>query len=381
MESWILLLGFLQVTTCLDSFHYNIHGDAATFDDAKRNCHPGGVLTTLSTREEVLAVKQALEQHLPSSGMYTYWIGLWRPKEECLEPDAPLKGFKWMDGGDKKAEEIKWKGSPEETCTHDRCVYISVTYNVTSVVDWGLMDDACTQRRKHPFICKATGERKIPAPKDCEIPTIKGIPTIEGTDEHIHKVGNPSELAVMCKSKKSYNLTCAPETEEWRTMDGSTVDLSSICVPCPEGFEKSYSGQCVDIDECKKQPCGPSTECENSVGSFHCKGKTTQPPYDPYTQPAEADTEVPFISPDQTGIHNSSDSVLVHVTEPAPDYSYIYIPVIVAVLALLLLLVVILAVVACCRRRKRKRSKNLAGKKDSKETMALRDSMEKIHEK
>lgn len=376
MESWILLLGFLQVASCLDSFHYDIHGDEVSFEEAKMNCRHEGVLTTLYTREEVLAVKQAVAQHLESSGEYTYWIGLWRPKPVCLDPKAKLKGFKWMDGGH-EAEDIKWKGSPQQTCTHDRCVYISVIYDGTSVVDWGLMDDSC--KKKRPFICKVAGKKKIPAPKDCEIPTIKGIPTIEGTDEHIHRAGNPSKLVVVCKNKKSYNLTCASETQKWTTMDGSTVDLLSICVPCSVGFEKSHSGQCVDIDECKNQPCGPNIECENSEGSFHCKGLTTQPPNDPHTQPTQANAEVPFINPDQNSTVDPR-SVLVDVEEARLDY-YIYIPVIIAVLALLLLLVVILTIVACCRRRKRKRSKNLAGKKASKETMALRDSMEKINEK
>lgn len=379
MESWILLLGFLQVASCTDTFHYNIHGDEVTFEQAKVNCQHEGVLTTLSTREEVHAVKQAVAQQLVSSGEYTYWIGLWLQKPACIDPSLNLKGFKWMDGED-KAEEIKWKESPKQTCTHDRCAYISITYNGTSVVDWGLMDDGC-KKKTHAFICKVAGKKKIPVPKDCEIPTIEGMPKIEGSDDSIHKVGKPSKLSVMCKNKKSYNLTCTPETLEWKTVDGNTMDLSSICVSCPEGFEKSPSGQCVDIDECKKQPCGPGIECENSEGSFQCKGLTTQPPNDPPTHPAPANTEEPSLNPDQSGAANTSTDILVHVTERDTDYSYIYIPVIIAVLALLVLLVLILAIVACCRRRKRKRSKNLAGKKASKETMALRDSMEKINEK
>ncbi|XP_048084557.1 C-type lectin domain family 14 member A [Alosa alosa] len=374
MESWILFLSFLQVVSCLDTFHYVIHGDEANFEAATKNCQHEGNLTSLSTWKEVQAVQQALSRHLQSSGEYTYWIGLWRQKQECVEHKAKLKGFKWMDGG-KEAEEIKWKEEPESTCTHDRCVYISIKYDGTSVVDWGLIGSSC--KKTHPFICKVKGEKQTPAPKDCT------IPTIGGTHDHIHKVGNPSKLDIICDNTKTYNLTCNTKTLEWITKEGSTVNLSSVCVPCPKGFEKSYTGQCVDIDECKNQPCKDNSKCVNLKGSFQCKDSTPQPPSgilptDPHTHPTQPNTQGPFNTQEPDGTANPGSIVLIDVTESSPDYSHIYIPVIIAVLALLLLLVVILTIVACCRRKKRKRSKNLSGQKASKESMALRDSMEKI---
>ncbi|XP_062379258.1 C-type lectin domain family 14 member A [Sardina pilchardus] len=376
MESWILLLSFLQVVSCVDTFHYVIHGDEVSFEEATKNCQHEGNLTSLSTREEVLAVQQALSQHLQSSGEYTYWIGLRRPVGECVDASAKLKGFMWLDGGT-EAEEIKWKEDPEPTCTHDRCVHISISYDGTSVVDWGLKEGTCKDKIIHPFICKVKGKKQIPAPKDCT------IPTIGGTHDHIHKVGNPSKLDIICDNTKTYNLTCDTNTLGWITKEGSTVNLSSVCVPCSKGFEKSYSGQCVNIDECKNQPCGPNSKCVNLGGSFQCEYLTSQSPNgvlptDPHTHPTQPNTPGPFNTQDSDGTDNPHNIILVEVTETSPDYSHIYIPVIIAVLALLLLLVVILTIVACCRRKKRKRSKNLSGQKASKESMALRDSMEKI---
>lgn len=181
MDGWIFLLGFLRAASCLDAFHYVIHGDMVNFEDARTNCQHEGVLTSLTTKEEVLAVQQAVSQHVGSSGEYTYWIGLLRQKSVCLDPKEDLKGFEWIDGG-KDVEEIKWKKQPESTCTHDRCAYVSITYDGTSVVDWGLMDDGCKSKTQfHPFICKVKGEKKIPAAKDCTIPTLMGI------HDHIHK--------------------------------------------------------------------------------------------------------------------------------------------------------------------------------------------------
>uniref|UniRef100_A0A915PK39 EGF-like domain-containing protein n=1 Tax=Setaria digitata TaxID=48799 RepID=A0A915PK39_9BILA len=40
---------------------------------------------------------------------------------------------------------------------------------------------------------------------------------------------------------------------------------------CAEGFQRDqYTGQCVDIDECKYDPCDKSAACTNLHGSFRC---------------------------------------------------------------------------------------------------------------
>lgn len=372
-------MGILQVACCLESFHYVIHGDRVNFEKARENCQHEGDLTSLATEEELRAVQEAVLQQEPAGGTHTYWIGLWRRIGVCHAPDKMLKGFEWITGGD-DAQGIKWKAKPPETCTNDRCAYISITHDGTSAKDWGLVSDAC--KREHPFICKVKGEKKIPAPKDC------AIPVIGGTHDHIHMVGQPSTLDVICKDKKTYNLTCSLETLTWTTVDGMTVDFSGLCVPCPEGYEKSGSDQCVDINECEKQPCGSESVCINTVGSYHCVDilpqptKAALPEDDAHTDPPHTNTEGALVT--QKVLHGTpshGNVELVDVTPASPDYSYIYIPVVVAVLALLLLLVLILAIVACCRRRKRRRSKSLAGKKASKESMALRDSMEKVNDK
>ncbi|KAH3882943.1 hypothetical protein DPMN_006890 [Dreissena polymorpha] len=41
------------------------------------------------------------------------------------------------------------------------------------------------------------------------------------------------------------------------------------CTPCPAGFEDN-NAKCEDIDECKNLPCGLSSKCVNTEGSFSC---------------------------------------------------------------------------------------------------------------
>ncbi|VDN85373.1 unnamed protein product, partial [Brugia pahangi] len=40
---------------------------------------------------------------------------------------------------------------------------------------------------------------------------------------------------------------------------------------CADGFQRDqYTGQCVDIDECKYDPCDKAAVCTNLHGSFQC---------------------------------------------------------------------------------------------------------------
>ncbi|OQV25204.1 Fibrillin-1 [Hypsibius exemplaris] len=54
---------------------------------------------------------------------------------------------------------------------------------------------------------------------------------------------------------------------------GSCVNTigSFLCV-CPAGYQPGPNGQCIDIDECTRDPtiCGPGT-CVNTLGSFVCR--------------------------------------------------------------------------------------------------------------
>lgn len=393
MDTWIFLMVILQVASCLGSFHYAIHGDAVSFEKAKENCQHVGYLTSLETDEEFRVVQEAVLQQNPADGTHTYWIGLWRLTGTCHEPYTQLKGFLWINGGDQGAQGIKWNNKPPETCTNDRCAYMSITYEGAAVKDWGLVSESC--KKEHPFICKVKGEKTTPAPKRCT------RPVIGETHDYTQQMDEPSKMSIVCLNK-THELTCALETLTWTRMDGSPVDFSTLCAPCLVGHQKSDTGECVDINECEKRPCRSDSTCVNTVGSYVCKDMSqptnnqltpveehahhTPPPPAAHLPDEEGDKEEEREDPATTrapeeAVVNPDEEVLVHATPPSPDYSKIYIPVVVAVLALLLLLVLILAVVACCRRRKRRRSKSLAGHKSNKESMALRDSMEKVNDK
>ena len=39
---------------------------------------------------------------------------------------------------------------------------------------------------------------------------------------------------------------------------------------CPDGYQGNPEIECVDINECLKNPCGKSAVCNNLEGSFRC---------------------------------------------------------------------------------------------------------------
>lgn len=46
------------------------------------------------------------------------------------------------------------------------------------------------------------------------------------------------------------------------------------CKECKIGFEKNDNNECIDINECERNSdiCGNDEPCENTYGSYSCKG-------------------------------------------------------------------------------------------------------------
>uniref|UniRef100_A0AAY3ZYM5 C-type lectin domain-containing protein n=1 Tax=Denticeps clupeoides TaxID=299321 RepID=A0AAY3ZYM5_9TELE len=318
---------------CFPRTPYIVHFAAETFNDALSICGKNGFLTTLESDDEVAKVLNSISQHVKSSAESNYWIGLRKPKRDCVIQGEKLKGFSWTENNTASTADLKWKVPPQATCTHERCAYLSVNFDGTSEVKWGLADAKCTA--KFPFICRALRERQA-----CPKPSIPSIHDIIYKDD-------PDTVEVSCPSGERHTLTCSPETEKW-LREGGSQDLSSLCRPCPPGYILGTSGRCEDVDECASRSLNRKDA-----------GVDSPPDRNP-SQGPEAEEEA---------------------EERKSDYSQIIIPIIIAALALVVLLVIIVVVVTCCRRKKH--SKNLAGKKSdsSKESMGLKDTdnMEKVN--
>lgn len=47
------------------------------------------------------------------------------------------------------------------------------------------------------------------------------------------------------------------------------MNHAAVCY-CERGFERDAAGACIDMDECRDNPCHKSALCRNALGSFSC---------------------------------------------------------------------------------------------------------------
>lgn len=64
-----------------------------------------------------------------------------------------------------------------------------------------------------------------------------------------------TDVTTLCKS----NFDCVNNAE---CIEGQCF--------CKDGF-KAIGAECVDLDECLTNPCGPASICTNIRGSYHCE--------------------------------------------------------------------------------------------------------------
>ena len=118
---------------------------------------------------------------------------------------------------------------------------------------------------------------------------------VKECDLGTHKCATHAECA---DSEGSYTCTCSKYTTGDGRTDGTGCADIDECVKethdcvsahgdkglptchnkdskpwlcsCPSGFEAKNSNECIDIDECKANPCDPLATCANIVGSHSC---------------------------------------------------------------------------------------------------------------
>ncbi|XP_045063486.1 complement component C1q receptor-like [Coregonus clupeaformis] len=383
---WICLWSVLGVGLCVPVAEpYTLHLNPLNFDKASEACLPGSFLTKVASMEEASKILKVISDIPSAERTFQFWVGLRKGKWSCVKHDAPLNGFKWTVDSSSDTELDQWKSLPKITCTGIQCVFLSGEFNGTEIVNWGFVPSTCKTER--PFICKQR-YREEPIMKQCPTPHIPKARSLRPDPNDPHK------LNLDCWSGENFELTCSAMTLKWERVDGLAID--GICASCEAGYITDGSGNCVDIDECRDQPC--KDQCVNTEGSFLCKcynkngnlqdegsvacnelpAATITPErsdkhlvqdYTPTSKPAIR--EKPFLTslPDQPTPTSPTDDV--EIVDKSGDQAYIFIPVLIAVIALVVLLGVALSIVKCCLRR---RSQKLAMKNAEKMAMKRAES-------
>ncbi|KAK6481323.1 C-type lectin domain family 14 member A [Huso huso] len=401
MHLWIYLVFFWKVILCeplkdhmlcTDLFTcYSAHYTSVAYDSAF--CENKGVLTTMSTEQENQSILQLLEN--TNSGNVSFWIGLKREKQQCTQKELKLRGFSWKDGGSNQTEVSKWIKEPALTCTGSRCGALKVSLNRNKVVqEWGWEEENC--KKQYGFICKYQDKEM------CKALQMKGMSIVNYTAHYqltmLQYLPSKTLANITCQSGKTVLLKCQNQT--WQLTSSGYTDLEYMCL-CKEGHAQSDAGKCVDIDECKKNPC--EFKCVNTVGSFACecdKSKGYALGEDKKScirqkgiRIGSGSTRMPFaditsiandMAPNADEKHLTESSTRLSSTHqplnernPAPtsasgfttpvhdeDFksketrSNVFIPVVVGIVVLVLLIVIVVGVFKCCFRKSSKTLKS-----------------------
>lgn len=151
---WMVFTVFRSISADpVQPSHYTIYSQQVSFDQAMRHCSPG-VLTTISTQQEVSEILQEISISLPAllQNNFTFWVGLRKVKHECVVPSLPLRGFRWTHDGSQDSQVSSWAVEPQFTCTSVRCAALKGEFDGTAVTGWGLIADSC--KSSYQFICK-----------------------------------------------------------------------------------------------------------------------------------------------------------------------------------------------------------------------------------
>lgn len=367
---------------------YRLQQSQVTFEQAAAACSPG-LLTSLATTQELERVLALIPSSVsPVQANLSFWVGLRKAKNECVVPVLPLRGFKWTSDGSEVTQVSRWAEEPEHTCTTVRCAALKARVDGSAVAGWGLVPVSC--RAKHPFICKhkeslrpatptvphleptsAEPEPHRPSatsdtpdsrtesnylPDSHHGPQQDGgsgtcrRPSRSGARSLILDPNDPGRIQVECWTPDVVvEVRCSGQPARWRLLDGSLANFSGICVPCEDGFHKSSSGTCEDVDECVQTDAPCRSTCLNTLGSYRC------------------------VCMDQNGEVVSEDSPVCQDAAGSPDRGVaagLLIPLLVAVVALVVLLLLLAVMVKCCVMR---RSKRRAAKRAEKMSMDSKD--------
>lgn len=322
----------------------------------------------------------------PVHAKFTFWVGLQKAKNECMVPVLPLRGFKWTSDGSDVTQVSPWAEEPQHTCTTLLCAALQAQVRGSAVAGWGLVPASC--RRSLPFICKQA-EVQTPTVPKVEAPSAEpepqpstptsdpqkpetpgsGAESKNRSDSHegsqrdggsgscrrpgpsgarslILDPKDPGRIHVECWTPAVVvEVHCSGQPALWRLLDGSVANFTSICVPCGDGFHKSSSGKCEDVDECRQTGAPCRSSCLNTLGSYRC------------------------VCTDGSGDVVSEDSPTCQTAAGGPSQggaAGLLMPALVALAALVVLVLLLAGMIKCCVMR---RSKRRAAKKAEKMSM------------
>uniref|UniRef100_M3ZY11 Complement component C1q receptor-like n=1 Tax=Xiphophorus maculatus TaxID=8083 RepID=M3ZY11_XIPMA len=322
--------GAKQEMLCTSKACFVLNMEPVGFHKAQNLCEDdGGYLMTLRDRkeeEDLRSLLSLVEKQHPDQ-VLKVWIGLKLKKKDCVLPDKPLRGFKWVSG-DEDSQYSNWEQEPLVTCTFERCVKVVYTFSVQDQLKW--TQGVC--RKEASYACKFYFQGMCPSlvlqgpgkivyesiflkqPLKTEL---KLLPY--GTRAGVFCGGQETTSSQCIKLDGAYVWSppgpfCKPETqncqknnggcaqecrqeggavrcscrEGWELEeDGFSCRITDLCQPdtcehtcvtgqagvscrCPSGFRLSEDQRnCSDVDECLSQACH-NGGCVNTPGSYRC---------------------------------------------------------------------------------------------------------------
>ncbi|KAM9355867.1 complement component C1q receptor-like [Pholidichthys leucotaenia] len=320
------LWGAEHETVCSSNACFTIHMEPQNFEKARENCqNNGGHLMTVRDRQEedILRSLFSLIQTEGRDEVLQCWIGLKLSRQDCVFPNQPLRGFKWISG-DEESNYSNWKKEPKTTCTSDRCV----TVDYTSDLKWtpGNCRDRAFYACKfyfngtcRPLVLLGSGRiiYTVPFSTEPQKRDMKSFPYL--TYANIFCDDNQTDYTVCVEVDGSYgwnnwgpfcptgtrtcdtnNGGCEHQCQQDRDSvqcfckngyeledNGLTCRITELCsldtceykcvmtesgfiCKCPPGFKLHQNQRnCSDVDECQTQSCRDHV-CTNTHGSYTC---------------------------------------------------------------------------------------------------------------
>lgn len=324
------LSGAEHETLCTSDACFTAHMERVSFEKAQQSCGDnGGYLVTQRHRQEedTLLTLLSLIRTERQDRTLKFWIGLKLQRQDCVLPEQPLRGFKWVSG-EKYSYYSNWKKDPVLTCTEERCVRVEFSSTGQRELKWA----AGPCRNPSFYACKfyfkgmcrpltllGPGQIKYTAPfsNEPEKSELKSLPlgtyaNIACDDRQVHfslcrgdadayswnvpgpfcRLGkrscavNNGGCEHVCHQEADH-VECSCQEGRDLDADGLTCRMKDLCGPdtcehecvmgvlgffckCPDGFVLSENQRdCADVNECQSMPCGDRL-CVNTRGSYTC---------------------------------------------------------------------------------------------------------------